>query len=319
MRAAFILSLLIAMALLPPAAARAGEGTDAATTRTAAAASAHIVPLILNAEGTADAGTGAGSVAGAGEAAAKPDEAGSTTKKGGPAVQDSASGSAAGLPAEADAESIDKPGEAATDEAKAERAKDETTAAAPPPPPSLSIDINLTSQRMTVTENGVVKYTWAISSARAGYRTPTGTFKPQWLSRMWYSRQYDYAPMPHAIFFSGGTAIHATYATGMLGRPASHGCVRLAPSNAATLYKLVGKHGKDRTRISVHGVPSHRPPSVASKRLKERYASLPRGYRYPPGYGGYAYSYASGYAAPRAYYVKPRRVQRGYSSAYSPY
>ena len=240
----------------------------------------------------------AGAGTGAGDAAPKPDEAGSTTEK---------------------AEAAAKTGEAAADQAKTDGAKDETAAAASPPPPSLSIDINLTSQRMTVTENGAVKYAWAISSARAGYRTPTGTFKPQWMSRMWYSRQYDYAPMPHAIFFSGGTAIHATYATGLLGRPASHGCVRLAPANAATLYKLVGRHGKAKTRISVHGVPSTRSPSVASKRQKQRYASLPRGYRYPPGYAGYAYSYASGTAAPRAYYVKPRRVQRGYSSANSPY
>jgi lipoprotein-anchoring transpeptidase ErfK/SrfK len=44
--------------------------------------------------------------------------------------------------------------------------------------------------------------------------------------------------MPHSIFFSGGYAIHATPHTGNLGRPASHGCIRLHPNNAAILYNM---------------------------------------------------------------------------------
>ena len=150
----------------------------------------------------------------------------------------------------------------------------------PPPKPTLLVDIDLSTQRMTVSENGAAKYTWAISSARSGYRTPTGSFKPTWMSKMWYSRQYDMAPMPHAVFFSGGVAIHATYATGMLGNPASHGCVRLAPKNAATFYSLVAKHSKDLTRIAVHGTPRANGPAMASNRRKslQRYAYGPNGY-----------------------------------------
>ena len=45
--------------------------------------------------------------------------------------------------------------------------------------------------------------------------------------------------MPHSVFFHGGFAVHGTYAVGSLGRAVSHGCVRLAPGNAATLYSLV--------------------------------------------------------------------------------
>ena len=71
--------------------------------------------------------------------------------------------------------------------------------------------------------------------------TPVGTFRPQRLEPIWYSRKYDNAPMPHAIFFLGGYAIHGTYATRWLGRPASHGCVRLNPGNAAKLYSLVSE------------------------------------------------------------------------------
>jgi hypothetical protein len=70
--------------------------------------------------------------------------------------------------------------------------------------------------------------------------------------------------MPHSVFFNGGVAVHGTYSTGLLGRPASHGCVRLAPGNAARFYKLVGQHGLARTRIIVHGkTPASRAPRIA--------------------------------------------------------
>lgn len=132
--------------------------------------------------------------------------------------------------------------------------------------PSLKITINLNKQRLTVTENGKTKHTWKISSGRRGYRTVTGTFRPKWMTRMHYSRKYDNAPMPHSIFFHGGYAIHATYATGRLGRPASHGCVRLSPGNAKKLYRLVSKHGKGRTRISVFGTAPYGSSKVARKK-----------------------------------------------------
>jgi len=133
--------------------------------------------------------------------------------------------------------------------------------------PSLRISVDLTRQRMTVKENGKVRYTWKISSGRRGYRTVTGTYRPQWMARMHYSRKYDNAPMPHSIFFHRGYAIHATYATGRLGAPASHGCVRLAPSNAKRLFRLVQKHGKARTRISVFGTAKDR---YVAKKKKPR-------------------------------------------------
>ena len=58
--------------------------------------------------------------------------------------------------------------------------------------------------------------------------------------------------MPHSIFFSGGYAIHGSYEISRLGRPASHGCIRLHPSNAATLFALVQADMGD-TRIVVTG------------------------------------------------------------------
>jgi lipoprotein-anchoring transpeptidase ErfK/SrfK len=57
--------------------------------------------------------------------------------------------------------------------------------------------------------------------------------------------------MPYSIFFKGGYAIHGTYSVKQLGRPASHGCVRLHPDNAAALFGLVKQAGMSNTRIIV--------------------------------------------------------------------
>lgn len=145
---------------------------------------------------------------------------------------------------------------------------------APPPEPTLTVQIDLASQRLTASENGVVKYTFPISSGTASHPTPRGTFRPQWTAKMWYSRKYDNAPMPHAVFINGGVAIHATYATGMLGRPASHGCIRLSPTNAKTFYHLVHKHGLKMTKVSVYGTPKWGSPMVASRKQHPRYAAV---------------------------------------------
>ena len=108
-----------------------------------------------------------------------------------------------------------------------------------------NITISKSHQLMQV-DSDYGSYQWRVSTARKGYYTPTGTFHPYSLQLMHYSKKYDNAPMPHSIFFSGGYAIHATPHVGALGRPASHGCVRLSPSNAATLYSIV-KHDPNTT------------------------------------------------------------------------
>jgi lipoprotein-anchoring transpeptidase ErfK/SrfK len=149
-------------------------------------------------------------------------------------------------------------------------------APAPPPPPPITLVLNadLGAQRLTVVENGKTKYTWAISSGRRGFATPTGTFRPQWAAKMWYSRQYESAPMPNAVFFHRGTAFHGTSAMGLLGQPASHGCVRLAPGNAAALFRLVHKHGFAATKVVVHGGSRQRQPSMAQRGARSEMASV---------------------------------------------
>ena len=85
----------------------------------------------------------------------------------------------------------------------------------------------------------------------SGYHTPRGAWRPYSLKKMHYSRKYDNSPMPHSIFFLGGYAIHGTGYVKSLGRPASHGCIRLHPQNASRLFNLVRKHGMKSTRIVI--------------------------------------------------------------------
>jgi lipoprotein-anchoring transpeptidase ErfK/SrfK len=112
------------------------------------------------------------------------------------------------------------------------------------------IHIDKSDQRMYV-ETPLETYEWDVSTGRKGYRTPTGQFQPYRMTKMHYSRKYDNAPMPHSIFFHGGYAIHATDAVDKLGRPASHGCIRLSPQNAKWLYRLVQEFGPENTYIEI--------------------------------------------------------------------
>lgn len=111
--------------------------------------------------------------------------------------------------------------------------------------------IDISSQTMTVKKDGRVLYNWRVSTARRGYVTPTGTYRPKRMHTMWYSRKYDMSPMPYSIFFRGGYAIHGTNYVKSLGRPASHGCIRLRTSNAKRLYQLTKQVGPGNMRVVI--------------------------------------------------------------------
>ena len=121
--------------------------------------------------------------------------------------------------------------------------------------PSVTAEVSLSGQRMVLTvvdKAGLAKtFIWKVSTGRQGYRTPTGAWNPTWLSIDHRSKTYDNAPMPFAVFFTGGYAVHATDAVARLGQPASHGCVRLAPENAAMFFDLVKTYGKANTKIVI--------------------------------------------------------------------
>jgi hypothetical protein len=118
------------------------------------------------------------------------------------------------------------------------------------------VTIDKSTQRMTVAVDGATRHVFTVSTGRAGFGTPNGHFRPQRLARTWFSKKYYNSPMPHSIFFHGGYAIHGSYEIRRLGGPASHGCVRLHPANAATLFALVKSEGMANTRIVVTGTNS---------------------------------------------------------------
>ncbi|MDB5592669.1 L,D-transpeptidase [Enterovirga sp.] len=103
--------------------------------------------------------------------------------------------------------------------------------------------ISNSRQVMQVYVDNRLAFTWPVSTARRGYVTPPGRYRVQRMHQMWHSRTYNMAPMPYSLFFHGGYAIHGTSAVGLLGRPASHGCIRLATGNARRLFGLVQSRG----------------------------------------------------------------------------
>jgi uncharacterized cupredoxin-like copper-binding protein len=114
--------------------------------------------------------------------------------------------------------------------------------------------INKVSQKMTVTVDGEREFVWPVSTGAAGYDTPSGTYRPFRMEKEHFSKEWDDAPMPQSMFFTGrGHAIHGSFHIKSLGRRASHGCVRLAPDNAAKLFALVKKAGMKNTTIVLRG------------------------------------------------------------------
>lgn len=120
--------------------------------------------------------------------------------------------------------------------------------------PKVTATVSISKQTLVlnVTKNGATQsVTWKVSTGKTGFETPTGAYKPTWLSKNHKSKTYDDAPMPFAVFFTGGYAIHATDAVSRLGKPASHGCVRLSKENAAQFFALVEAYGKWNTEIVI--------------------------------------------------------------------
>ena len=111
--------------------------------------------------------------------------------------------------------------------------------------------VSISAQTMKVYHEGRLLYTWSVSTAKAGKITPAGTYEPEFLSKNHRSRRYNNAPMPYAIFYDGNYAIHGTDQIKRLGKPASHGCVRLDPKNAKILFEMVKAEGMDNTSVVI--------------------------------------------------------------------
>ena len=167
---------------------------------------------------------------------------------------------------------------------------------------------------MTVLVDGVEKYSWPVSTGKYGYSTPSGTFTPTSMNEVWYSKQWDNAPMPHSIFFlKDGHAIHGSHEVKNLGKPVSHGCVRISPDNAAILYDLVKTNGMENTKVVLAGVTAGDKSNVADEQAYPRYGPWfgpGPGYFPPPPprrglFGGW-------FRGPYGYYRPPRGYYRGY-------
>jgi hypothetical protein len=158
------------------------------------------------------------------------------------------------------------------------------------------ITVDQASQRMLVTVDGATRYDWPVSTGRAGYNTPDGTFRPNRMEAMHYSNEYEDAPMPHSIFFDlNGHAIHGFSDTPHLGMAVSHGCVRLSPANAAVLFDIIKSEGMENTSVIVRGHIPAGGPLIARRQAPQQQAEV------EPGYGQQAYGEASPYAGQRTY------------------
>ena len=176
----------------------------------------------------------------------------------------------------------------------------------------IKITVDKAAQTLTVVRDGEVLHKWPVSTGRVGRFTPDGTYQAFRMEKDHYSREFDDAPMPHSIFFTKrGHAIHGSLETGKLGRPASSGCVRLAPENAKVLFDLVTAEGVLKTKVTIAGdervalaradrqltrgrphdgssrqvergtglPPTYAPPVEEEPRARERYAAPRQAYR----------------------------------------
>jgi L,D-transpeptidase catalytic domain len=200
---------------------------------------------------------------------------------------------------------------------------------AAPAAADIAVHIDKSTQTMTVAVDGAQRYVWPVSTGRPGYDTPNGTFRPNRMDADHLSQEWDNAPMPHAIFFDmNGHAIHGFFDIKHLGSPVSHGCVRISPDHATTLFNLVSAEGMKETTVVVSGrTPTGRMPEVARRQAApgapEDAAGQPM--QIAPGYPqqapasyalgpqpGYALPPQQGYAlGPQAGYALP--PQQGYA------
>jgi hypothetical protein len=176
----------------------------------------------------------------------------------------------------------------------------------------ISVIVDKSAQRMTVKRDGVLLYNWPVSTGRRGYATPSGAFTAFRMEADHFSKEWDDAPMPYSIFFTKiGHAIHGTNDAQHLGRPVSHGCVRLSVANAETLYGLVQEDGVLRTKVTLIGseVAALARPDTGARQNNNlvREQQLPRALdpnvRDNP---GYAERYDPNDRQPERRYIDPR-------------
>jgi hypothetical protein len=172
---------------------------------------------------------------------------------------------------------------------------------------AIVINIDKTRQQMSVSVDGTPRYLWPVSTGRPGYDTPNGTFKANRMDADHLSQEWNNAPMPHTIFFDmHGHAVHGFFDVKHLGQAVSHGCVRLSPNHAATLFTLVQAQGLKETTVMVSGqTPTGGGQEIGRRRGPTQEVAARPLQVAPPGYGSqpqanqYYRQPQSGYAQPQ--------------------
>lgn len=146
----------------------------------------------------------------------------------------------------------------------------------PPPTPSSALQqgvlivVSLASQKLYVFKDGAEWGETTVSTGRARHGTPAGTFTILQKRVKHRSNIYSGAPMPYMQRLTwGGIALHAGH---VIGRLASHGCIRLPWDFARQLYALTNPETTsvlivkqpldyaDDARSVVSGTPWQAPP-----------------------------------------------------------
>lgn len=117
------------------------------------------------------------------------------------------------------------------------------------------IDVELSSQTLTAYEGRVPVFSTLVSTGKGARGTDTAT--PPGIHRIWVKlfttpmanlekpdveHYYSIEDVPYVQFFDKGVALHAAFWHRNLGRVQSHGCVNLAPLDAARLFQFTGPH-----------------------------------------------------------------------------
>lgn len=123
------------------------------------------------------------------------------------------------------------------------------------------VDIDKSTQTARLYLDGRYVDQYLVSTGRSGYETPN--FNKRFDGRIYErydSSKYpggDYmglGNMPYAMFISGGIALHGTPEGNWrrLGRPASHGCIRMHPDHARYINGLLRQIGVKNSWVTVH-------------------------------------------------------------------
>jgi lipoprotein-anchoring transpeptidase ErfK/SrfK len=126
-------------------------------------------------------------------------------------------------------------------------------------PRKLDVTVDLSRRQLEVRVGGKLTGRYSVAVGKADSRTPVGTYRlsrviwnPSWVppDDKWAQNAEPKGPREPGnpmgrvkILFGPELYVHGTAATGTLGEPASHGCIRMSNRDASRLARLVMESG----------------------------------------------------------------------------